>query len=266
MTITYVDDRHRDRDWQLAAPVAVVENIEDYLAMNVSGDVLIIHSGHRDARTRIDNGRELLIEAIVRVCSGGGRAIIFSGGAGMITARELRGRLAGESLEEGVHYLLLTAIQNLHAEIDFELLNKTKPSPEWRIIEAKRRHATPTLLTLGLLCQSALLAFDPRKIDDETAALLGGREAMAAVRGSVAFTGEQLLSPQSWHGALGTRSADTVQEAIEREWPAGAQQDTGLQALVDALFERVRPLDPDTVSRAFSDLYRALLRSQELQH
>jgi hypothetical protein len=266
MPVTYVDDRLNEREWKVEPPIAVHSTITDYLARSISGDVLIIHGGQRDARLRAASGRELLVEAIVRVCMNGGRAIVFSGGSPIIGVRELRAILTRESLKEGLHYLLLTAIQSLPTEIDFDLLLKTVPTPDWRIVEVKRRHAAPTLLTLGLLCQSALFAFDPGSIDEETASLLGGHDSMAAMRSANQYRGDQLLAPQNWYGALGTRSASAVSEAVSREWPVEMGASSGVQDLVRALFEQSRALGADTLSRAFVDLYRALERNQELQY
>ncbi|HYK03648.1 MAG TPA: hypothetical protein VE974_17960 [Thermoanaerobaculia bacterium] len=266
MPITYVDDNLAQRDWKIEHPIAVRQTIIDYLSMPEPGDILIIHGGQRDARMIAPSGRELLLEAILRVCGNGGRAIVFSGGAPIISVRTIRETLSLASLHEGVHYLILTAIQNLPLEIDFPSLLRATPTPEWRIAEVKRRHAVPTLWTLALLCQSALLAFDPKNVDDEAVTLLGGREAMIAVRGSSGFTGDQLLAPHAWHGALAARAARPVCDAIEKEWPADAGTDDGVRRLVDALYDRSRALDAGTVAQAFCALYRALRQNQELQH
>lgn len=267
MNVTYVDDRFTERDWKKAIvpPIQILKTIKDYLE-SATGDVLIIHGGQAEAAARARTGREMLLEAILRVCDGGGRAIIFSGGYSMIGSRSLRETLERAAFREDLHYLLLPAIQRLDLEIDLELLLEMKPSQDWPITAVRRRRAAPTLLSLALLCQSALLAFDPRLIDDAAALLLGGRDTMTAIRSRHVFSGEQLLSPLSWHGALGIASATAVQEAIEREWPEGAARWDTLRELVDALYERQRALDPRTVAGAFVELHRALERNQELHH
>jgi hypothetical protein len=265
MPITYVDNRFHERDWKPAPPIAVMTTIRDYLAMPVSGDVLIIHGGQPDARLTAPGGRPLLLEAVLRVCKGGGRAVIFSGGQPAISVADLREALGRESLVEGLHYLLLTAIQNLEHELDVELLKTIRPSSDWRIADARRRYAVSTLLTLGLLCQSALLAFESKDVLDDAAALLGGREVMDEIRTTCASSPEQLLTPIPWHGALGTQSA-AIYTAIDAEWPHGVPSYRSLRALIDVLFEQPRALDAVTVSLAFVELYQALQKNQELQH
>lgn len=268
MGITYVDDKLSQRDWPIEHPIAVCRTIIEYLAMADPGEILIIHGGQGDARMLAPSGREMLLEAILRACGSGGRAIVFSGGAPVISARALREHLSAAGFQEGVHYLILTAIANLPLEIDLPLLLRIAPTPEWRISEAKRRHAVPTLWALALLCQSALFAFDPKKVDEDApdaAALLGGREAMLSIRGG-AVSGDQLLAPHVWHGALGTKSAGAVRQTIEKEWPDAREASADpVHDLVDTLYAGSRALDAGTVGRAYCELYRALGHNQESQ-
>jgi len=182
----------------------------------------------------------------------------------MIGSQLLRENFTRESLEEGVHYLLLTAIQNLEEEVDLELLRQTKPTPGWHIGMVKRRHAVPTLLSLALLCQAALLAFDPDDVHDDAANLLGGRETMRTIRvASPSSSGERMLTRQAWHGALGS-TGDAVGKAIANEWPLEGSCE-GLRNLINLLYDGVAPLDVATLSRAYGELYQALEGKQETQ-
>jgi len=266
MSVSYIDDRLNERQWKIQPGIATYINIADYFERRIPKDILVIHGGQHDARFRAKSGRELLIEAVIGACADGGRAIVFSGGAPVIGARTLREMLSRESLQEGLHYLILTAIQNLPQEIDLDALASIVPSPDWKISEVKRRHAAPTLLTLALLCQSALLALEPGNVDEQTATLLGGRDAMAAIRaGGQPSATNQFLAPNIWYGVLGTRVAATVQDSIDREWPNAVKASADVRNLVRQLFEQQRVPAPDMVSRAFTDLYCALEINQESQ-
>jgi hypothetical protein len=264
--ITYVDDRYVQRDWKITPPIALLKTIDEYLSMPVMGDVLIIHGGQSDARDAAQGGRALLIEALLRVCKNGGRAIIFSGGQPMIASQLLRDELAREGFVEGEHYLLLSAIQNLWHEIDIELLTTSKVTSGWRISTVKRRHAAPTLLSLALLCQAALIASDPSDLDREVVNLLGGRQALDTLRSRcIPPSANRLFSPQPWQGSLGSTSAGSVLEAIEREWPRDAQREDGVHNLVAAVYDDPTALDAKTIADAYLELCRALLLNQELQ-
>lgn len=267
MNVTYVDNRLAQRDWKKAIvpPIQIFKTIKDYLDSTM-GDVLIIHGGQPEATVRLNGRQELLVEALLRVCAGGGRAIIFSGGYSMIGSRLLRDALESASFREEIHYLFLPTTQRLDLEIDLERLLEIKLAPDWPIKAARLRRAAPTLMSLALLCQSALLAFDPRLIEDDAVSLLGGRDTMSAIRSRHVFSGEHLLSPLSWHGALGITSSSAVQEAIEQEWPEGSPRWDALRDLVDTVYERQRALDPRTVAGAFVELHHALERNQELHH
>lgn len=264
--ITYVDDHYNERYWKIDPPIAVFRTTDEYLSMPLTGDVLIIHGGQKDGRAPVaSSGRPRIVEAIVRVCNGGGRAIIFSGGHSMVVP-DLRASLSRESLEEGLHYLLLTAIQNIHEEIDLDRLQRTPPAPGWPIREIKRRHAAPTLLTLALLCQAALLTYDPADIRDDTAVLLGGRDAMSAIRSGSMSSASLLLTPQPWRSALRADDPSAVFDAVNREWPAGGRPYKALRDLINALFTNMASIDTTVLSDAFAEIHAALQLNAELQH
>jgi hypothetical protein len=262
--VTYIDNRYNEREWKLSDSVAVRRTIGDYFAMPEKGDVLIIHGGQPEGILHSSNGKPLLIEAVINAC-GNGRAIIFSGGQPIAGTQTVREALANAGLEEGLHFLVLPAIQNLEYEIDFPKLLGATITSDWPIREVKRRYAAPTLLSLALLCQAAIFAIPPEEITDDAAALLGGRPRIAKARESRATTAKELLARHSWHAVFGRDGTGELLAAIEREWPPKAANPDSVRNLVYALYDSRDSLSGKTIVRAYCDLQRALALNQELQ-
>ena len=266
--ITYVDDRYCEREWygRIQPPIDVLGSIKRYLSMP-PGDILIIHGGQADwDDTESPKNRHQFIEAVLRVCDGGGRAIIFSGG--QPKPPRLRETLAAASLEEGLHYLLLTAIQNLEQEIDFELLLQAQPSAGWRIDSVKRRHAVPTLLSLFTLTQAALLSFDEQQLEESTRLLLRWKETECALRSHTAddvlAERQRLQTPAPWQAVLG-RNSSALLLAMEREWPHGAPPRHAVKQLIHTFCEGGSAMEARLLSAAFKELHEALRINEGLQ-
>jgi hypothetical protein len=262
--VTYVDDRYHVRDWTIEPPIAVFHNITDFLKIEVSGDVLIIHGGHRDASVGPPLRKPLLTDALLRVCGRSGRAIVFSGGQPAIPADILSAELTRNGYEDGLHYLVLTTVERLNEEIDLQALSAAQISGEWRIDGVKRPNAKPTLLTLSYLSQAALLAADPSEVDAETMTLLGGYQVVTEFRQQ--RTGpSNLLTPLPWRASLGELSVDDVQAKLDREWPSRAGAATAVRQLVKAIYEQPADLTPQIMARAYRDVQRALGMTREAQ-
>jgi len=264
--ITYVDDRNRVRVWKMPLYVTVIGDIDDYLQSDSTSGVLIVHGGQADAQLPWADGLTELVAAVAKACRNG-RAIIFSGGFPMVSPETLRRQLAELKLREGEHYLLLTAIINLFDEIDFPLLERLRVmAPDWRIGEAKLRHAVPTLLTLGYLCQASLLAFAPDMIDQDAIELLGGRKVIDEIHSASSMeTRERMHAIGIWRGALGFQELMPLREAIEREWPASVDRRRGVDALLDVVYENTGPLPQGVLAEAFAEVSEALRCNEEAQ-
>jgi len=264
--ITYVDDRYKARVWKMPSYVTTITDLDEYLESRTTPGIVIVHGGQRDAQLKLlPAGPTKLVAAAQKACSGG-RAIIFSGGFPMVSTDVLRQQLADSGLREGEHYLLLTAVLNLLDEVDFPLLQRTVLTPRWLVSEAKLRHAVPTLLTLGYLCQAGLLACNPLDVDHDVAELLGGVEELERIRSVCpSETRERMLAVGVWCDTLGLDNSVAIKDAIDLEWPAGVERKRGLDDLLNVIDDN-GPFLPRVLSAAFAEVSEALRRNEELQN
>lgn len=261
-TIICVDNRKRERPWQLDPKIATLSTIDAYLALSARGDVLLLHGGQPEGPQDARKGRSLLIEALILACQGPGRAVVFSGGEPLVVRDLIREQLQGAGLTEGEHFLLLSAISNLKEEIDLPALMNLTVQPGWRIDSVRRRTAAPTLLALALLSQATLLGTDTTQLDDATRTLLGG--ACAEARGA-GGDGIGLLSPVAWQEVLGASARDEVRSKIEREWPPQMEKSDAIGALVTAIYETPAAFEVPLIARAFRELDKVLAAKQEVR-
>jgi hypothetical protein len=262
--ITYVDDKRRK--WELSPQIAVLTEIDDYLALQRFPDILIIHGGHKNGAEVAPSGQYLLVEAVLHACKRGGRAIIFSGGQPRVTKQDVAQALGREGFHDGADYIVLTAVENLLQEIDIEQLEQVNVVSGWNISSVKRRHAAPALLALALLCQAALLAVEPATLDPNTLELLGGLETVEKIRARCAgLPAKNLLTPHVWRAAFSDSTTGQMLMAIHQEWPAEAANSRDVERLVTSIYENPAAFHAKTMSAAYRALHNALAINQQQQ-